>query len=152
MGTLASHAEIDSESKHRGRFYRALGHHPRKKIEIVYATSHNLVHFGHKMVRMPSIMRPKHFNIGGPRRYHAFPLEMSPAVWLRLTTCIKRMCNVMSHSHICRGAQWRRLHGVQGREPPLLQMAGHWTSWVKEQQTRNCPSCTANHESADQSD
>ena len=50
MGTLASQAEIVSGSASLGG--GGLGElPPDKKIEIVYAKSYNVVHFGWKMVR-----------------------------------------------------------------------------------------------------
>ena len=89
MGILASQAEIGSGSRHWGRFCGGYGDiAPEKKLEIAYAKSCNLVHFGQKMV--PNAVHNAFLTMEAPcpcvspafqqweRRYHALPLEMTP--------------------------------------------------------------------------
>jgi len=96
MGTLASQAEIRVWVQAPGPrtrrspplATRIRGYHPRKKFEIVYAQSYNLVHFGRKMVRNAV---NKHFKIGnsGPTR--------SPSKW-----SLKRHCQAVNSRYLQR--------------------------------------------------
>jgi len=82
--------KLVSGSKHLGRFWDAWVFSRKKKFEILYAKSCNLVHFGRKMFRnavMPQCAH-KHFNNGyGVPTRSALSVTSTAPLQLRHAAC-----------------------------------------------------------------